>query len=451
MPTEIRYDESMKPERQLFEDQSSERDHDGDLNEAMAAKNRGRSGVADRSRFQEKESMPKIERIRLKNFKVFKDIEMRDIPRFSVLIGKNGVGKSTLFEVFGFLRDAMDINVSYALNNLGGERGIKEVRSRGTTGPIEIELQFRSGAIDNKPLVTYSLEIDNDGEEVVVKKEVLQYRRGKSGQPWKFIDFSYGTGEMVTNEPSATRVEELNREPQTLMSKDLLAIRSLAQFERYNAAVEFGNLVNRWYISDFHFDSARHAQQNIISKHLSKSGENLSQVISYYKLRHPDVLHEIIKSIVDHIPELDSVDTELRDNRIILKFKDRPFSEPFSVEFVSDGTLRLLAYLVMLHNPDPCPLLCVEEPENQLYPFLLEELAEEFRYYAEKGSQVFVSTHSPNFLNALKIEEVFLLKKINGYTEISRPMNNEQVREYMENGYGLGKLWNDRTLDLQLS
>ena len=85
MPTEIRYTESMKSERQLFEDQSSECAHDGDLNEAMATKNRGRSGAIDRGRFQEKESMPKIERIRLKNFKVFKDIEMRDIPRFSVL------------------------------------------------------------------------------------------------------------------------------------------------------------------------------------------------------------------------------------------------------------------------------------------------------------------------------------------------------------------------------
>lgn len=438
----------MKQDRELFAELGDDLVTDADIDRVAIPKIEGRSGRVASNESKRKVEMPKIEQIRLKNFKAFKEVEMRDIPRFAVLIGKNGVGKSTFFEVFGFLRDAMDSNVSYALSKLGGERGIEEVRSRGTAGPIEMEIKFRSAAINDNPLVTYFLEIDSERGAAVVSKEILKYRRGKSGQPWKFIDFSHGKGEMVINESSATTEEKLEREPVIQKSKDLLAIRALTQFERHNAAVEIGNLVDRWYVSDFHINSARQEQQNKISQHLSREGENLSQVISYYQQHHAEILNEVIQRIVRHVPELSSVQTELRDNRIVLKFHDKPFPEPFSAEFVSDGTLKLLAYLVMLHDPNPHPLLCVEEPENQLYPFLLEELAEEFRYYAEKGGQVFVSTHSPNFLNALESDEVFLLKKIGGYTQISRPKDNAQVKAYMENGDGIAKLWSQGILDL---
>ena len=57
-----------------------------------------------------------IERLRVKNFRAFKDVEMRGIPRFAILVGANGTGKSTLFTVFGFLRDAMNTSVRTALS-----------------------------------------------------------------------------------------------------------------------------------------------------------------------------------------------------------------------------------------------------------------------------------------------------------------------------------------------
>ena len=69
---------------------------------------------------------------------------------------------------------------------------------------------------------------------------------------------------------------------------------------------------------------------------------------------------------------------------------------------MSDGTIKMLAYLVLMFDPTPHPLLCVEEPENQLYPSLLWDLAEEFRSYGGAGGLVFVTTHSPDFLSGLK-------------------------------------------------
>lgn len=107
----------------------------------------------------------------------------------------------------------------------------------------------------------------------------------------------------------------------------------------------------------------------------------------------------------------------------------------------------MLAYLVLLYDPKPYPLLCVEEPENQLYPHLLEELAEEFRIYANRGEQVFVSTHSPDFLNAVEVNEVFYLSKNNGYTTIKRASEDEQIKAYMDGGDKMGYLWKQGFFD----
>lgn len=93
----------------------------------------------------------------------------------------------------------------------------------------------------------------------------------------------------------------------------------------------------------------------------------------------------------------------------------------------------------MLQHPAPHPLLCVEEPENQLYPTLLAELAEEFRAYAARGGQVFVSSHSPDFLNAVELDEAFWLVKREGYTQVVRA--RDEVAEYMRDGDKLGYLW----------
>jgi predicted ATPase len=108
---------------------------------------------------------------------------------------------------------------------------------------------------------------------------------------------------------------------------------------------------------------------------------------------------------------------------------------------VSDGTIKMLAYLVLLYDPSPHPLLCVEEPENQLYPSLLWDLAEEFRAYARRGGQVFVTTHSPDFLNAAALDEVFWLVKEKGYTSVHRAADDPQLSAYMAEGDQMGYLW----------
>ena len=241
-----------------------------------------------------------------------------------------------------------------------------------------------------------------------------------------------------------TKESELKREEQTLKSPNILAIKALAQFERFPAVVALGNLIERWHVSDFHISRARPEQEAGHAEHLSREGENLSQVIEYLHNQHPEIFAKIIKKLSERIPGVASVESkQTEEGRILLKFTDGSFEDPFLARFVSDGTIKMLAYLTLLYDPAPHPLLCVEEPENQLHPRLLGEIAEEFRAYAHRGGQVFVSTHSPDFLNAADLDEVFWLQKSCGYTDIKRTKDDAQIKEYMLNGAKMGHLWNE--------
>jgi predicted ATPase len=95
----------------------------------------------------------------------------------------------------------------------------------------------------------------------------------------------------------------------------------------------------------------------------------------------------------------------------------------------------------LLNDPEKHPLLCVEEPENYLHVELLRELAEEFREYSRKGGQVFISTHSPDFVNALYPEELFWLKKNKGQTTIEKASANADIVALYREGDQLGWLW----------
>lgn len=383
----------------------------------------------------------KIESIRLKNFKAFRDAELTDLPNFCVIVGANGSGKSTMFNLFGFLRDAFTSNVNTALVKLGGSRGFREVCSRGTMGPIEVELKFRVRT--DSPLITYFLRVGEEGGRALVEREILKYRRGSSGQPWHFLDFTRGKGTAVTNEmDSVADVKDLHREEQTLKSPDILAVKGLAQFAKFPAVMAFGDLIENWHVSDFHIAKARPEQEAGYAEHLSREGENLSLVIQYLHDRHEEIFNSILDRLGKRVPGISHVESKTtEEGRVLLKFRDQVFEDPFLARHVSDGTIKMLAYLTLLYDPNPHPLLCVEEPENQLYPKLLWELAEEFRAYAHRGGQVFVSTHSPDFLNATRLEEVFWLVKQDGYSTIRRARDDQQLVAYMAEGDQMGYLW----------
>jgi predicted ATPase len=384
----------------------------------------------------------KIESIQIQNYKALKNVELNELPDFCVFVGANGSGKSTLFDVFGFLKDCLTYNVGRALQVRGG---YNEVVSRECDAKdIQIAIQYRMPITGRERLVTYLLQIGIVENRPCVKREILRYKRGSYGSPYHFLDFALGTGYAVTNEEDFSKKdEELTRETQTLESKDVLAIKGIGQFQRFKAASAFRQLIENWHVSDFHISAARGSKDAAgFAEHLSVTGDNLQLVAKNLYDNHSETFSKVLSQMKRRVPGIGDVEPEdTKDGRLLLKFRDGSFKDPFIDRYVSDGTIKMFAYLVLLYDPSPHPFLCVEEPENQLYPKLLGELAEEFRAYSLRGGQVFVSTHSPDFLNATRLEEVFWLIKENGYTQIKRAQDDKQIAAYMAEGDQMGYLW----------
>jgi predicted ATPase len=386
-----------------------------------------------------------VEEIKVRNFKLYKNLHVRGLQQLNVFLGANGSGKTTFFKIFSFLSTCLRENVTVAVNREGG---FKEVMTRGGdihNDLIEFEIKFRNFEENEKsPLATYELKIGFDQGKLFVSKEVLKYRRGASGQPWHFLDYSRGEGHAVKNEMDygKTGVTE-EREDQPLGAEDILALKGLGQFERYKTIRSFRILLEQWLVSNLQNEEMRKINEIGADQQLSASGNNLAQVASFLHQYHPEIFQTILDKMKQRVPGVDNVEAKQNDaGQVLLKFSDRSFVDPFISKHTSDGTIKMFAYLVLLHDPAPRPLLCIEEPENYLYPTLLRELAEELRLYAMQGGQVFVSTHSPDFVNALKIEELFLVKKEHGVSQIvSVKEYDSQLVELYENGCELGWLW----------
>lgn len=381
----------------------------------------------------------KIESIRITNYKVFQDVEVKDIPNMAVFLGMNGVGKTTFFDIFGFLHDALQSNIRVALAKRGG---FGEVISRGQEGDIEFEIKFRPSK--DEPIITYQLCICLlENRKPAIKKEVMKFRRGQTGAPWKVLEFSFGEG--VAADGELIRYEDVRlaeRSPQKLDSPDILAIKGLGQFKEFIAVSQLRRLIEDWYVSDFHIEDARGVKDAGYSERISTTGDNLALVAKYLYDNHREIFQEVLASMEKRVPGVSKVEAqETEDGRIVLRFQDGNFKDPFISRFVSDGTIKMFTYLILLKDPEKHALLCVEEPENQLYPQLLFELAEEFRLYSEDGGQVFISTHSPDFLNAVRLEELYCLIKEDGYTKIYKASESSLISELYQAGDLLGQLW----------
>ncbi len=391
--------------------------------------------------------MPHIQDITVKNYRVLKNVTLKGLQPLNVVLGPNGCGKSTLFDVFGFLGECLTVGVRKALEPRGK---LTELMSRGERKPLVVELKYRESdfgapAREREPLITYHLEIDEDRGKPVVVREFLRWTRGSAGKPFNFLDITRGEGTVITGEqPEQTD----QRRPVTLDDLTMPAIATFGQLAENPRVAGLRRFIGSWYLSYFVPDQARQVPGAGAQEHLSRTGENLPNVVQYLSEAHPDVLGDILSMMAERIPGLESVTSEQTiDGRLALRFKDGPFQDPFLSRFVSDGTLKMLAYLVMLVDPEPPALLCVEEPENGLHPKLLHVLAEEFRAHARGDfesprTQVLVSSHSPYFVDALQAEELWVMERsADGFATATRSDRLKGIPEFIHEGASLGSLW----------
>ncbi|WP_313126086.1 AAA family ATPase [Proteiniclasticum ruminis] len=425
--------------------------------------------------------MAKIEGIRIKNFRALKDITIgklwntstKPITPLTAVIGKNGVGKSTIFDAFGFLADCMRYDVEEACD-MRGRGGFNRIRSMGVSDPIEFEIYYKENP-KSRP-ITYEIAIDLDRSErpFVLRERLRQRRVGqKHGRPFSFLVLNEGKGlvwkgdfagislddnleiidifAFIDSQDAQNIAESAETERVELNNRRKLGISTLGSLKQHPRISKFREFIEGWYVSYFTPNASRSLPLAGPHRHLNSEGDNLGNYVQYLEREHKDRFKRILNSISNKIPGIEKIDTmKTPDGRLLLRFNDRGFNDPFYAQQVSDGTLKTFAYLLLLEDPSPAPFLCIEEPENGLYHRLLEILVEEFRNHTKstKGSQIFVTTHQPYFVDALKPEEVWILEKgIDGFSNIRRASEIDLVRNLVDEGLLLGSLWYSDYLD----
>ncbi|HQE98313.1 MAG TPA: AAA family ATPase [Anaerolineae bacterium] len=376
----------------------------------------------------------RIEYLRVENYRALRKVELKNLTPLTVLLGPNGSGKSTVFDVFSFLSECFQYGLRHAWDRRGRAA---QLRSRGAEGPVVIELKYREHP--DLPLITYHLAIDEGARGPSVVEEWLQWRRGSHGKPFRFLEYHEGRGRAISGEMPD---EEDQRVEIPLRSPDLIAVNTLGQFADHPRVAALREFITDWYISYLTLDDARGQPEAGPQARLSQSGDNLANVVQYLKERQPEQLEDIFQILRRRIPRLEAVQADsMPDGRLLLQIKDAPFEQPVFARFASDGTLKMLAYLTVLHNPDPPQFVGIEEPENFLHPRLLPELAEECRT-ASARTQLLVTTHSPFFLNGLHPEEVYVLyRDEQGYTQAVQALDIQGIPEQIQAGAALGHLW----------
>lgn len=379
--------------------------------------------------------MMSIDSLRVRNYRVLKDVSLNGLGPLTVLCGANGSGKSTVIDVFAFLHETFTLGLRSAWDR---RNRMASIRSLGSSGPVSFMLKYRAvDAQGRSRKVTYELAVDERDHQPVVASERLSWTTAPGpGRPRDILRFADGTGQ-VYDEQAESYVEH------TLRSPDLLGVATLAQIRanpRVTALMEF---ITGWYLSHLSVGSTRQTPMAGPSPMLSTSGDNLSNVVQYLQERDPQALDAVFADLSKLVPQVERWSADLlEDGRLLLRLKDRPFADPILARFASDGTLRLLAYLTLLHNPHEVPVIGIEEPENQLHPKVVPVLADTIRRLSTR-SQVFVTTHSPEFLLSVEPKELLLISRqsADGFASVSRPTDSAEVRTMLDAGMNLSELW----------
>ena len=320
---------------------------------------------------------------------------------------------------------------------MGQARTRSGAQVAGRDGPVTIEIKYREQP--GTALITYHLGVDEEGGSPIVHESGLHGDVGVTGGHSASWTYHRGVGQAISGELPD---KDDRRVDTPLSAPDLLAVNTLGQLADHPRVAALRRFITGWYVSYLSADTARGQPEAGPRERLSRTGDNLANVVQYLSEQHPERLERIFRTLGERVPHIERVEsTVMQDGRLLLQIKDAPFEFPILARFASDGTLKMLAYLVLLHDPSPPLFVGIEEPENFLHPRLLYGLAEECRAAGER-TQLLVTTHSPHFLDALRPSEVRVLwRDQDGYTQASRASDLPGVRDFMEAGASLGDLW----------
>lgn len=362
------------------------------------------------------------------------------------IIGPSGNGKSTLADAFGFISDCLSTDVESACDaqNRGG---YDKLISQGVDGSIHFELYYRETS--NTPPITYELTIDKDKyDRPYVKEERLRQRVQTKGRPLSFLYLTDGKGYAFEgNNGGIDDNGQITGDKVDVELNDIrkLGIVTLGAMKQYTRIEKFLAFLRSWYLCYFTPYTARQIQTAAPSPYLNREGSNLNNVAQYMFRENPREFEKILNEIQAKIPNIyKTKPVKLQNGQMVLEFYQKGFETPFFSQRMSDGTLKLFAYYLLLHEKNPRQLVFIEEPENGLYHQYLSDLATEMLKNVGTGysKQLFITTHSPFFVNALPPNHVWVLEKdYNGFSTAKKASDYEYVNALVEEGAYMGDLW----------
>ena len=401
-----------------------------------------------------------IQGFRIKNYRLLKDVALgailtpaassdsdaqlpkqgKPLTPITVVIGRNGYGKSTLCDALGFIVDCLKSDAEQACISRGG---FDKIISEGSDRILEFQIRYES--------LLYTLCVTADEYNIpFVFAETLSHVSHNVASA-STVNFFVKHGEGKVLHPGLGKIEDVR-----LADKRRLVLSTLGNLTDYPDIVAFREFLDSWYLSYFTPDAARIPPLVGPQKHLSRRGSNLANVIQYWEREHKGRLDDMLNRVLGKVLGIRKIEThQTEDGRLLLRFFEQAPSEqgvekPFYASQMSDGTLKLVAYLVLLGDPQPPPLICFEEPENGLYHRLLGAFVDEIRRHAEEsgGAQFFITTHQPYLVDALNPNEVWILDKgADAFATVRRASDDPIVRNMVAEGMPLGALWFSEYLD----
>lgn len=401
--------------------------------------------------------MGKILGIAIQNYGSLKNIKMgklysnqhgSELGNMVAIIGPSGNGKSTLADAFGFISDCLSSDVESACdaNNRGG---YDQLVSQGSRDPIHFEIYYKES--NNSRPITYELTIakDKSGRPYVKDERLRQRRPGnKSGRPLSFLNLTDGKGyafegkEGGQDDDGSVEGDKVDVELSDIRRLGIVTLGAMKQYSRIEMFLAF---LKSWYLCYFTPDAARQIQTATPAQYLNRTGSNLNNVAQYMYRENPSDFKKILYDIQTKIPNIKKIEPiKMQNGQMVLEFWQDGFENPFFSPRMSDGTLKLFAYYLLLHERNPRQLVFVEEPENGLYHQYLATLATEMKRNVGTGfsKQLFVTTHSPFFVNALSPEQVWVLEKDkDGFSTAKQASSYQFVKDLVEEGATMGDLW----------
>lgn len=374
----------------------------------------------------------KIESLEIENFKSIAHINLKHLDMLSVFIGNNGVGKTAIFDTMRFIRECVvNRTISLPLNRRGGFNDL--LRRNAETPVIGFKLVV-SEKEDPAHKLTYILRIEQSDSAAYVGKEDLTETRkvGRKYENFKIISYRAGKG----------YIADPKKEKRELQNTDI-ALGKLGEFSEYKLANAFRNYVANWYFADFFVNTMRDESLDLVdTSKLREDCRNLREVLMAMQQENSEAYKEVVKTMNLCIADIQNIGATKQGNKTHLQISDTHFKNPFSELSVSDGTLKLLAYITLLAQSEKISFLMVEHPETHIYSETLSILFELFEAAAFEGLQTFLSTHSPDFIKNVNSESMVIVSKKNGVINATKMGSNKPLQKYVSS-VGISEAWRD--------